>query len=441
MRKRNFSTLSTCGALPDLPTSVQSDIIIVMREMFLFLKNLKGNSKAAVFAQPLWGIPFNLFTPFATLYMFHMGVTDIQLGIMLAVGRVCQMITAFFGGVITDKFGRRLTTLIADIFSWSVPAIIWAFAQNFWWFLAAAVVNSAIQITAVAWECLWIDEVGEDGAMVTRIYNWLHICGVLAVLFVPIAGLLVGRFELILVVRGLYVFAFCSMTAKAILLYFGSKETARGRERMEETKNVPFFKLFAGYSGVFGQIFRSGRMLRALGINALQNITLMVTSTFFALYVTQNLGINESMIAFFPILRAAVMLVFLFFVQTRLSRFKLHYILISGILLYIAANAVLLASPYGNLFWIAGYTFLEACAVALFMPRMGGIVANAIEPKERARIRSLFNMVILAVVSPFAYLAGVLSDFDRRLPFVLNITLFAVMLIFAFVDARKTKIS
>ena len=178
-------------------------------------------------------------------------------------------------------------------------------------------------------------------------------------------------------------------------------------------------------------------MLRALGLQALQNITLMVTTTFFALYATQNLGVDESMIAFFPILRAAVMLVFLFFVQTRLGGFKPHHILMGGVVLYIAANAVLLTAPYGNLPWIAGYTFLEACAVALFMPRMGALVANAIEPKERARIRSLFNVVILAVVSPFAYLAGVLSDFDRRLPFVLNITLFAVMIVFAYADARK----
>ncbi|MCL1878548.1 MAG: MFS transporter [Defluviitaleaceae bacterium] len=408
-----------------------------MREMFLFLKNLKGNSKAAILAQPLWGIPFNLFMPFAAIYMSHMGVTDIEIGIILAVGRAFQMFVAFFGGIITDKFGRRLTTLIADLISWSIPALIWAFAQNFWWFLAAAAVNSAVQVTGVAWECLWVDEDGEDGAKVTRIYNWLHVCGVLSVFFVPISGLLVGRFDVVPVVRGLYFFAFLSMTTKAVLLYFMSRETKRGRERIAETKNVPFFKLFAGYSGVFGQIFRSARMLRALGLQALQNITLMVSTTFFALYATQNLGTPESMIAFFPILRAAVMLTFLFFVQTKLGRFKSHHILIGGIVLYIAANSVLLVAPYGNLAWIAGYTFLEACAVALFLPRMGALVANAIDPKERARIRSLFNVAILAVVSPFAYLAGVLSDFDRRLPFMLNIVLFSAMIAVAYAAARK----
>ncbi|MCL2224811.1 MAG: MFS transporter [Defluviitaleaceae bacterium] len=408
-----------------------------MREMIFFLINLKGNAKAAILSQPLWGIPFNLFTPFATLYMFHMGVTDIQIGIMLAAGRVAQMVMSFFGGVITDKFGRRLTSLVGDIVSWSIPALIWAFAQDFRWFLAAAVVNSVIQVTGVAWECLWVDEIGDDGAKITQIYNWLHVCGVLAVFVVPIAGFLVGQYSLVPVVRVLYGFAFVSMTAKAVLLYAFSRETPRGRERMKETKNTPFLQMFAGYRLVFAQIFRSGKMLRALGLQALQNVTIMITTTFFALYTTQNLGLSESFLAYFPILRALVMLVFLFLVQNLLNKFKPHSVMLCGILAYVVANAILLVAPPSNIFWLAGYTFIEACAVALLMPRLSALTANAIEPKERARIRSLFNAAILAFVSPFAYLAGVLSDMNRRLPFVLNIILFAAMLVAVLLDLKS----
>jgi len=408
-----------------------------MREMFLFLKNLKGNAKAAVLSQPLWGIPFNLFMPFATLYMYHMGVTDIQIGIMLAVGRFAQMVLAFFSGIITDRFGRRITSLFGDIVAWSIPALIWTFAQDFRWFMVAAIVNAFVQITGVAWECLWVDEVGEDGKTLTQIYNWLHICGVLAVFFVPAAGFFVGRFELVPVVRVIYFFAFISMTAKAVLLYIFSRETKRGRERIKETKNTPLLQLFTGYAAVTTQIFRSGKMLRVLALGALQNVAIMVTTTFFALYTTQNLGLPEAFLAYFPILRAAVMLVFIFAVQNFLSRFKPHNIMVCGILAYVAAHVILLAAPAENLFWLSGYVFVEACAVALFMPRLGAITANAIDPKERARIRGLFNVVILAFVSPFAYLAGVLSDMDRRLPFVLNIALFVGILVVIFADVKK----
>jgi MFS family permease len=398
-----------------------------MREMFRFLRDLKGNAKAAVLAQPLWGVPFNLFMPFAALYMSRMGVTDIQIGIMLAVGRFSQMGMAFFGGVITDKFGRRLTTLFGDIVAWSIPALIWAFAQNFTWFLIAAIVNSVVQITGVAWECLWIDEDGENSTKITQIFNWLHVCGVISVFFVPVAGLLVWRFSLIPVVRGLYIFAFISMTAKAILLYMYSKETKRGIERINETKNVSFVQMFSGYGGVLTDIVRSAKMLHALGLQSVQAITLMISSTFFSLYTTQNLGLDDSFLAYFPILRAVVMLLFLFFIQNKLNMFNPRNVMLCGITAYLAANGLLLISRPDNWLWIAGYTLLEACAVALFMPRMSALIANAIEPRERARIRSLFNVIMLAVVSPFAYLAGYLSETDRRLPFVLNIGLFVVM--------------
>jgi MFS family permease len=410
-----------------------------MRDMFLFLGNLKGNAKAVVLAQPLWGIPFNLFAPFATLYMFHMGVADIQIGLMLAVGRFVQMGLAFFGGVITDKFGRRLTNFVGDLIGWSTPAIIWAFAQDFRWFLIAAIFNSFIAVTGVAWECLWIDDDGNNSTKITQIYNWLHICGVLAVFFVPIAGLLVERFSLIPVVRGLYGFAFVSMTAKAVLLYIFSRETKRGLERMKETKVISLFRLLSGYRQVFGLIFRSAPMLRALALQALQNTTLMIASTFFALYTTQNLGLPESFMAYFPILRAVVMLVFLFLIQSRLTRFAPHRVMLCGIFAYLAANGLILVAPTHNWIWIAVYVFIEACGVALLIPRLGALVANAIEPKERARIRGLFNAAILALVSPLAFIAGALSDINRRLPFVLNIALFVLMLGFTYIDARKNK--
>jgi len=80
--------------------------------MFAFLFSLKGNAKACIWTEPLWGIPFNLYTPFFTVYMFSLGILDAQIGILITAGRLVQMIAAIFGGVLTGKFGRRLTTFI-----------------------------------------------------------------------------------------------------------------------------------------------------------------------------------------------------------------------------------------------------------------------------------------------------------------------------------------
>jgi len=402
-----------------------------------FLFSLKGNAKSCLLTEPMWGIPFNLYAPFITVYMYLLGVLDLQIGIIMAVGRVVQMVSAIVGGILTDKFGRRLTTLIFDIISWSIPALIWAFSQNFWWFLVAAIVNGLWHITAVSWECLWVDDTKES--KVGPIFNWIYIAGLLAVFFAPISGYFVEIYGVVPVVRVLYLITFVMMTAKFVILYFFSTETERGKERMMATKNTSMFQMLLGYKDVFDIIFKSKSMVQALVLQSLLGIVLLVTSTFFAIYITQNLGIPNAFLAYFPILRAIVMLVFLLIVQGGLSKYKARSMMLLGLSVYIAAMAWILAAPMGNWMWIAVYVVLDACAAALLLPRLDTMVTNAITPEERARIRSLFNMLVIAASSPFIFLTGVLSSINRRLPFILNLILFLVMVLVLIFERNKEK--
>ena len=408
-----------------------------MKDMFRFLFSLKGNAKSCLYTEPLWGIPFNLYAPFITLYMYHLGVLDVQIGIILGVGRLLQVPMTLVGGILTDKFGRRLTTLICDALSWSVPTLIWAFSQNFWWFMAAAIVNATWQITAVSWECLWVDDT--DESLVGPIFNWIYIAGLLAVFFAPISGYFVGIYGVVPVVRVLYLIAFVFMTAKFIILYFYSTETERGKERMAAMKGVPISSMFAGYKDVFLQVFKSKVMVQALILQGILGIVLLVNSTFFALYATQNLHVPEAFLAYFPILRTGIMLTFLMVIQEKLSKFKARNIIVIGLVIYISSLSWLMLAPVYNIAWIAVYVFVDACATAMMMPRIDAIAANAIEPKERARIRSLFNMIIVGLSSPFSFLAGVLSDMDRRLPFMLSLILFLIMFVVVVAGGKINK--
>ncbi|MCL2016538.1 MAG: MFS transporter [Defluviitaleaceae bacterium] len=404
--------------------------------MFKFLLALRGNARACVLTEPLYGIPFNLYVPFVTLYMYHLGVMDREIGLLLSIGRLIQVVMSLTAGIITDKFGRRLTTLIGDIVSWSVPTLIWAFSQNFWWFLAAAIINSLWQITAVSWECLWVDDTDEKD--VAPIFNWIYITGLLAVFFAPIAGYFVHIYGVVPVVRVLYVLAFIFMTTKFIVLYIYSTETKRGTERMAAVKNVPVMQSILGYKAVFLQIIRSRLMTKALILQAIWGVVFLVSGTFFALYATQNLSVPESFLAYFPILRAAIMLLFLLVIQERLSKYKSQYMMVAGLVLYIISMGWLLATPQYDWLWLAVYIAMDACAAALLLPRLDALVVNAIDPLERARIRSLFSAIILAISSPFGYLAGLLSDMDRRFPFMLNIFLLVIM-VFVLLANKKPK--
>jgi hypothetical protein len=63
------------------------------------------------------------------------------------------------------------------------------------------------------------------------------------------------------------------------------------------------------------------------------------------------------------------------------------------------------------------------------MPRRDSIIALLVEADERARINSIVNVLTFAAAIPFGYLAGWLSDTDRRLPFALDIVFFVLAFI------------
>ena len=110
--------------------------------LFQTLRELKGNPRVTVLTEVMFGIPYNLFAPFFSVYMLAFGVTDQQIGSIASLGLVVQIFSALLSGAIVDKFGRRLTLFVCDMLCWSVPCLIWAIAQDVRYFVAAAVMKA-----------------------------------------------------------------------------------------------------------------------------------------------------------------------------------------------------------------------------------------------------------------------------------------------------------
>ena len=396
-------------------------------DLFGTLFEIKGNPRICLFTEPLWNIPYNLFNPFATLYMYALGVKDAQIGLILTIGMLFQVVCALFGGVITDKFGRRMTTIIFDTISWSLPCLIWAFAQNFWWFLAAAVFNSMFQITNISWNCLFIEDC--EPKYMVNIFTWVQVTGLIAVFFAPIATLLVEQFSMVTAVRWIYFFSFLSMTAKFVILFLKGTETEQGKKRMRETQSTSIARLFLGYKDVLKKMVHSPAMMFIVVFMVLNNIYTMVTTNFFGLYITQNLGIPEQLVAMFPMLRAGVMLLFILLIQHIFNRMKYRPVMLLGLGLYIASHVILLLAPPQNLAMIWGYTLAEAFAFALVNPRKDSLSALFIDKEERSRAYGLLYVIIIACSAPFGWIVGWLSSLNRMLPFALNILVFGVCIL------------
>jgi len=199
---------------------------------------------------------------------------------------------------------------------------------------------------------------------------------------------------------------------------------------------VPMYHLLSQYSGVLKQIFTTPATLRVLILISIMHVQ-QIAGGFFTLYVTQDLGIRDAYVAWFPVLRGAIMLIFFLAFQRILNRFSIYLVMIAGLGLYIGGYVLLLLAPVQILFPLLIFTAIDACAAALFMPRRDSLVINNVDPAERARIRAMMMAIMLGVASPFAILAGLLSEFNRRIPLAASIGLFLLVGIIVLIERRK----
>ena len=382
----------------------------------------KGNPRTLVLIEPLWGIPYNLIAPFATLYMYTQGVTDVQIGLILSITMVVQVCFSFFAGILADKLGRKTTTMMGDFFGWGLACLVWAASQNFWLFLLAALLNCFEQINQTAWYCLLIEDA--DQRDLVGLYTWINIGGLVAIFFAPISGMLVSANSVVPVVRVLYVLFALTMMTKCFITYKFCHETRQGQVRKAETKGVSPFRMLGEYRQLIPMLLKNRAVVKAVAVAVLLYIANVVNTNFFSLYVTQRLGLSDNYLALFPILNAGVMLVFMVGIQHKLNALKFRAPLWAGLALYAVGALVLLLSPVGGLGFVLLNVFLTAVAASLVNPRKDALLQLNLDPQERARLNALIMASTVALSSPFGYLAGWLSSMDRRLPFGFMILLF-----------------
>ena len=396
------------------------------------LLDLRGNGRACVYTEPMWGLSMVLVLPYASVFMLALGVKDQQIGLLATIAMLSQVVFGLLSGVITDKLGRRITTAVFDVVAWAIPCLIWAFAQNFWWFLAASVVNGAWQVTQNSWDCLLVEDV--DRGEITKVYSLVKVAAEFSALFAPIAAILVAQFGLVPAVRILYLNAFVIMSVKIVLLYRLTTETATGRLRLEQTRGVSAWRLLSEYRGVLPLILGSKGTIFSLAIAAIVGAVALVNGTFWQVVVSQHLAVPDPLLPFFPMVRSVLSVVFFFTVIPWLTHGRhLQRPTLWGFLAYLAGQVllVLIPAPDGAAGW-STYALLGVCllldafgASILFM-LAESLVALHVDREERSRVMAIQRTVVMLITAPFGWISGWLSGMDRTWPFILTSALLAL---------------
>ncbi|GHV68780.1 hypothetical protein AGMMS49928_09180 [Spirochaetia bacterium] len=401
-------------------------------------RELRGNPRACVYTEPMWGLSMNLCLPYASVYMLALGLKDTEIGFIATIYMLSQVIFAFLSGPITDKLGRRKTTAIFDFIAWSIPCLIWLRAEGFWFFFVAALFNGTMKVTTNSWDCLLVEDA--EKSQITKIYSLVIVCGQLSAFFAPIAAILVSRLTLVPAVRILYLNAFIVMTAKEIILYLCSRETRTGVIRREETKGKSILTLAGGYGGVLKIMGKSRGTYFSLLITCLVGAVGMINTTFWQVIASKRLGVPDVILPFFPMFRSVIALIFFFTVIPRLTKFGLKLPLVAGFIAYLVGQTILVLTPpelsSRYVLLIVSLTF-DGFGMGILAMLAESLVALNVDKAERARVMALQHMIIMFVTSPFGWIGGILSDISRNLPFVLTMALLVIGLISTVIYYRK----
>ena len=390
---------------------------------------LRGNQLACLYTEPLWGIPYNLYAPYVSVYMAALGLSTTQIGIVSSLFVVSQVIWALLTGVITDKLGRRLTTLIFDMLCWSVPVLLWMGAQNFTWFIVAALINGSWRVTETSWGLLLIEDAPRDSLV--HLYSIMHICGLLAGFFAPIAYLLVQRYSLIPAMRVLYGIAFVMMTAKFVILYFTTRETSVGVRRMAETKDVSLLGRLWNSRQVLAKMLKSRRAVLTILFIACFTGFKGINDTFWPLLVTEKLGIATENLSIFSTAKTLLLLGCYFVIVPRLNLRHFRNPLLIGLGLFVIQEVLMLIMPRGAYWLVLVSVVIEAFALSMLNPLGNSLQVVNIDREERARMLGFFAAMCMLITSPLSAIAGIIAEGNRALPYWLNLGLTVAAIVIA----------
>ncbi|MBP3966075.1 MFS transporter [Paenibacillus lignilyticus] len=399
-------------------------------------RRIQGNARNCLLYEPLFLIPFNMYMTYASIYMLELGVSETQIGLITSIGMAMQILTSLISGHLTDKMGRRRALLVYDLISWSVATLIWAVSQNFWFFLAAAVVNSFQRVPTTAWYCLLVEDTDPEDRSI--VFTILMFIGVIGGLFAPLGGLFVSQFTLVPAMRIMYVIAFIGMTIMMIVRHFTTHETAIGLKKMEESSKVSLSDTITEYKDVMKLIVANKALMIIFGVYILFNFQMTLRNTYLSVYWVDALHINDSIISIFPAISSAAMILFLMVATPRLKERLANQYMIAGFLISAVSFVMLLTTGPGNITATIISTVLMAIGGLLASPYLESSIQNAIDDHNRAKVFSILGVLILIFTFPAGILGGWTYTINAKFPLVFIVVAFLASVIMMFLYARRT---
>ena len=402
------------------------------------LTDLPRNARNAIRMEPLWGVFGVVVLYYAPLYMSGVGLSSTQIGLLGSFTLACSFGFQLLAAPITNRLGRRRTTLIWDVISWSLPMVVWAFAHSFAAFALAAFLSASGRIVAVSWSLLLIEDVEERQQ--ARVFGIINLINAFAGLLTPIIGLVIASRGVVATLRVYYLLGAVGMTVMFVWRNALTQETRRGEAAMQEHRDL----------NPWQSLIRTPQLVRTLGRRpGLKGVVAFYVLTVFAeqmslfqiLFFSGVLGFGARAVSLVPVATAITTILMYSLVLRRLSAVSAERTLVFTRVLGLLGAAALLLIPAGNLSALLLVVSLLAGATFLTQTYRDAVLFSHLPQQGTADLYSAVQTLTLLVSVPAAGLAGAIFSAHPRTLFGVIAGLNVVLLLLALNlhRARRTR--
>lgn len=397
---------------------------------------LPRNAKACILTEPLWALFGPLVAYYAPMYQKARGLDPEQMGLLNSAALATSFLFFVFAAPITNRLGRRWSSLIFDTLAWSVTMVLWAFARTFSAFFIAAVLNSFVRIVIVAWNLL-ITEDAEPGQRST-IHGWMHLINSLGGLTTFAGGLLVAAYGVLNAMPVLYLAGAGCMTFMFIVRHLSTQETATGRILMAKSAQRPFLTEVVAQFGLATRYLKSKRFISGIGFFVMINAVYTV-DYYRVLYFGEAKLLDPATVAFIPAFSAITSLLVFFFVMPRFTKRSTKSdeysrnakALAVAALVGAISRAAIIISPTGS---AIASILASGVAQAAFMATMtfrDATFMNGMSDMERGSQYALIQAMTFLISIPAGWFAGWLFARHPALPYAFSILVYVLCAILA----------
>ena len=356
-----------------------------------------------------------LLFPFFALYIterFGVGMT--QVGFLFAFFSAGGIISVMVGGVLADKYGRRVILLIGLVIS-GVGSIFMGLVDNLnVFYILAAILGLVGDIGGPARQAMVVDLLPKEKQ--TEGFGIMRVVMNLAVTVGPILGGFLATQSYML----LFIADAVSSIITAVIVFIVIPETKP--EKPEDEPEETVIKTIIGYK----EVLKDGVFILFLSVSAIMVIVYMQMNSTLSVFLRDVHGFSPQSFGLLLSMNALMVVLFQFWIAKKISKYAPMKVIAIGTLFYMLGFGM-----YG--FISAVYLFFIAMVIItigemIVTPIQQTVVANFAPEDKRGRymamfgfhwaIPNLFGVLLAGLVMEHIgpnwvwYFAGILSFFS-----------------------------